>query len=178
MSRLRLTMKDCHLLKPLFWNSFYRVINICCDHPIHHIYTTNLLLQSKPKDGKEREHKSEGEEEGEEADGDEDEFGVRIGFMIKATYFIKIDWWFHQFIGCFMDSLMPGGERWRRLKVRRTLLQLCLPSLPSTRMGSSSIWRPRSKENVTVESTLSTADLNLPGTLCLAQQTRSGCSSC
>ena len=41
------------------------------------ITTTNLLLQSKPKDGKEGEHKSEGEEKGEEADGDEDEFGVR-----------------------------------------------------------------------------------------------------
>ena len=68
-----------------------KIHKVVCDVLPYPHGITILLLQSKPQDGEKGEHKSKGEEEGEEADGDEDEFGVRIGFMIKATYSINID---------------------------------------------------------------------------------------
>ena len=44
--------------------------------PLFLCYNRHWTLQRKLRDGEEREHKSEREEEGEEADGIEDEFGV------------------------------------------------------------------------------------------------------
>ena len=99
--------------------------------PLFLCYSHHWTLQRKLRDGEEREHKSEREEEGEEADGIEDEFGVSFAAVALVNDWINI-------------VLMSGGQRWRRLKFRRTPLKRCLPSLFSTRMGSSLTWRPRS----------------------------------
>ena len=129
--------------------------------PLFLCYSHHWTLQRKLRDGEEREHKSEREEEGEEADGIEDEFGVSF-----ATVALVNDW--------IQTVLMSGGQRWRRLKFRRTPLKRCLPSLFSTRMGSSLTWRPRSIKIETRELDLLKLCLHFAGMLHWVQQTKSG----